>query len=184
MFGSRVTDPLAPRPVAGTANRYELVRLPGATRTIGFEGLAKMSAGPFAIVATYTYVHATEPDAVTGERLEVALTPHHASGLVAMWERDGVGRAGVEFYYTGRQRLDNNPYRVESVAYPYFGFMAEKRIGARLRLFINAENLTDRRQTRFDSLVRPSRNYDGRWTVDAWAPLDGRTANAGVRWTF
>jgi iron complex outermembrane receptor protein len=117
-------------------------------------------------------------------RLEVPLTPRHASGVVAMWEREGVGRAGVEFYYTGRQRLDNNPYRTDSVAYPYLGFMAEKRIGSRLRLFINAENLTDRRQTRFDSLVRPSRNVDGRWTVDAWAPLEGRTANAGFRWSF
>jgi hypothetical protein len=25
---------------------------------------------------------------------------------------------------------------------------------------------------------------DGRWTVDAWAPLDGRSINAGVRVTF
>ena len=37
------------------------------------------------------------------------------------------------------------------------------------------------RQTRWDSLLRPSQGVDGRWTVDAWAPLDGRVFNGGVR---
>ena len=30
----------------------------------------------------------------------------------------------------------------------------------------------------------PSRGVDGRWTVDAWAPLDGRVLNGGVLVTF
>src|SRR6266436_4260138 len=32
----------------------------------------------------------------------------------------------------------------------------------------NAENLTNVRQTRWNSLLRPNRDVDGRWTVDAW----------------
>jgi iron complex outermembrane receptor protein len=40
------------------------------------------------------------------------------------------------------------------------------------------------RQTAYDSLVRPSQAVDGRWTVDAWAPLDGRTFNGGIRVIF
>jgi outer membrane receptor for ferrienterochelin and colicins len=28
-----------------------------------------------------------------------------------MWEAEDVGRFGVEWYYTGRQRLEENPYR-------------------------------------------------------------------------
>jgi outer membrane receptor for ferrienterochelin and colicins len=59
----------------------------------------------------------------------------------------------------------------------------ERRIGP-AGLFLNAENLTDARQTRWDRLVRPSRAADGRWTVDAWAPLDGRVINGGVRFRF
>jgi outer membrane receptor for ferrienterochelin and colicins len=50
-----------------------------------------------------------------------------------------------------------------------------------VRLFLNLENLTDVRQTRFDPLVLPVRAPDGRWTTDAWAPLDGRAVNGGVR---
>ena len=35
-----------------------------------------------------------------------------------------------------------------------------------------------------DPLVRPNRAPDGLWTVDAWAPLEGFVANAGVRIRF
>ena len=37
------------------------------------------------------------------------------------------------------------------------------------------------RQTREHPLVRPTRGVDGRWTVDAWAPLEGRVFNLGAR---
>jgi hypothetical protein len=30
----------------------------------------------------------------------------------------------------------------------------------------------------------PARGVDGRWTVDAWAPLEGRVINGGRRWRF
>ncbi|NUN02412.1 MAG: hypothetical protein HUU41_14965 [Bryobacteraceae bacterium] len=53
-----------------------------------------------------------------------------------------------------------------------------------MRLFLNLENLTNVRQTRWNSLLRPNRAPDGRWTVDAWAPLDGRVINGGVRFLF
>jgi outer membrane receptor for ferrienterochelin and colicins len=54
----------------------------------------------------------------------------------------------------------------------------------RWRLFVNGENLTDVRQTRWQPLVRRQRAPDGRWTVDAWAPLEGRTINGGIRVGF
>jgi iron complex outermembrane receptor protein len=86
-------------------------------------------------------------------------------------------------YYTGRQRLEVNPYADESRPYVSVGLLAERWFGP-VRLFLNAENLTDARQTRWDPLVRPSPGADGRWTVDAWAPLDGRVFNGGVRLAF
>jgi outer membrane receptor for ferrienterochelin and colicins len=48
-------------------------------------------------------------------------------------------------------------------------------------VFINAENLFGYRQTTYDRLVRPSRGIGGRWTTDAWGPLEGRVANVGIR---
>ncbi len=68
-------------------------------------------------------------------------------------------------------------------AYVIVGVLGEKRFG-RFRLFVNGENLTGVRQSHWDPLLRPTRNIDGRWTVDAWAPLEGRTINGGVRLDF
>ncbi len=181
-FGSRVTGTLDVTP-ASSSDGYDLVRLQAPTRTIGAELLATIRYREITIVGTHTFVHANEPDALTGQRVDVALTPKHASGLVLMWEREGESRVGVEMYYTGRQRLDDNPYRAASVPYLYFGAMAERRVG-RYRVFVNSENLSDRRQTRFDSLLRRVRRFDGRWTVDAWAPLEGLVVNAGLRLAF
>jgi iron complex outermembrane receptor protein len=178
VFGSRVDGALAMRP-AGSF-QYDLAPLPASTNTAGAETLVRLRLGNVAIVGSYTYVHSTEPNPVTGVRDEVALTPAHSSGLTAMWEREGAGRIGVEWYFTGTQRLEDNPFRARSAAYPYFGALAERRLG-RMRLFVNAENLSNQRQTKYDSLVRPVRRFDGRWTVDAWAPLDGFVVNAGFR---
>jgi iron complex outermembrane receptor protein len=114
---------------------------------------------------------------------DVALTPRHGAGIVGMWETEDVGRVGVELYVTGRQRLDENPYRSQSESYVVLGLLAEKQFG-RLRLFINGENLTGVRQTKWDPLIRPTRGGDGRWTVDAWAPLEGRNINGGLRVLF
>ena len=90
------------------------------------------------------------------------------------------GRIGIELYYTGTQSLEDNPYREESKRYLHVGLLGEVVLG-RYRLFLNLENLLNVRQTRENPLLRPIRAPDGRWTVDAWAPLEGFIANAGVR---
>ena len=100
-----------------------------------------------------------------------------------MWEREGKGRIGLEWYYTGVQRLEANPYRSESAPYSVFGALVSRKIGRAL-LFVNGENLGNVKQTDWDPLLRASRAVDGRWTVDAWAPLDGRNINGGIRVTF
>ena len=133
-------------------------------------------------MATHGFTRATELDLDTGQRREVPLTPRQAGSLNASWEA-GWGRAGVEAYYTGRQALDDDPYRDRSRSYVLFGGLVERRVG-RLSLFVNVENLADVRQTKDAPLVLPARRPDGRWTVDAWAPLDGRVWNGGIRVAF
>lgn len=182
-FGSRVTNTRVVSDLGVLTKTYALVALPAATNTFGGEAMIKTRVRDINVVASYTYVHATEPDAVSSVRRDVALTPRHSTGLTAMWEREDVGRVGIEWYVSGRQRLDDNPFRATSPVVHYFGAMAERAMG-KARLFINAENLANRRQTKYDALVRPSRRFDGRWTVDAWAPLDGFVVNAGVRVRF
>jgi iron complex outermembrane receptor protein len=158
-----------------------LTNQPEPATTSGVEILGVFRREPFAVTGSYTFVNARELDG--GVMLEAPLTPRHSAGVVAMWEREDVGRVGLEIYYTGVQRLEENPYATASEPYTIVGLLAEKQFG-RFRLFINGENLTGVRQTRFDPLVRPTRAPDGRWTVDAWAPLEGRTINGGVRIRF
>ena len=178
LFGSEVRDPLLLRRVGdGTV---ELFNAREPTRTSGTDLLLRYHEEPFHVTATYTYTRSTEPDPESGRRRAAPLAPRHTAGVVGMWEAEAVARVGVEFYYTGRQRLVENPYREESRPYVVLGFLAERRFG-RARVFLNAENLLDARQTRWDPLLLPARSPEGRWTTDVWAPLDGRTLNAGVR---
>jgi iron complex outermembrane receptor protein len=51
-------------------------------------------------------------------------------------------------------------------------------------VFVNGENLTDTRQTKWSPILRPYPSPDGRIATDAWAPLEGRTINGGVRISF
>jgi iron complex outermembrane receptor protein len=161
---------------------YSIFNLPGPTKNRGAEFLATWHKSPFSATASYTYVRATELE--PSGRADVPLTPRQSLGLVGTWEKEGVTRIGLECYYTGRQRLEYNPYRTQSVPYVLVGAMAEHKVAAHAKLFVNAENLANVRQTRWDPLLLPTRESDGRWTVDAWAPLDGRVINGGVRFTF
>jgi len=176
-FASRIEDPIH----VGRDEAFVLENLAHPTTNAGVELLATVRHEPFAVTATYAYVRAREmvDDAIA----DVALTPRHSAGVVGMWEREGAGRVGVEWYYTGVQRLEANPFRTMSEPYFVVGVLAERRIGP-IRLFVNGENLNGARQTRWDPLLRPTRAVDGRWTVDAWAPLEGRNVNGGVRVTF
>jgi len=176
-FASRVANPVG----VERDDRYVLLNRDQASTNVGMELLATLRSGPFVATSTYTYVRSRE-DTDAG-RQDAALTPRHSAGLVAMWEPEGEGRVGLEVYYTGRQRLEVNPYRDESRPYVIVGLLAERRLG-RLRVFVNAENLTGVRQTRSDPLLRQTQGADGRWTVDAWAPLDGRVVNGGIRLQF
>jgi len=184
LFGSLIRHPVMLRQ-AGIASpqSIELFNAGGPTRTAGSEFLARLRRGEFALVLTHTVIHSTEIDRKDGQRRRVPLTPKYTGSIVGTWERERKGRIGFELFYTGRQRLEDNPYRGESVPYWIFGMLVERRFGP-ARLFVNAENLLNIRQTRYDPLLRPQQFFDGKWTVDAWTLLDGRVVNAGLRFGF
>jgi iron complex outermembrane receptor protein len=178
LFGSLLSNAVGLRPGA-TAGMSQLANAEATTRTGGAELLARAHAGPFAFTLTYTGLVGSEVAPDDSVRRTVPLNPRHAAGLVTVWEHER-GRVGLETFVTGGQRLDENPYRESSPTYVILGLLAEQRVGP-VRLFLNLENLTDRRQTRWDPIVRPTRADDGRWTVDLWAPAEGRVVNGGVR---
>jgi iron complex outermembrane receptor protein len=176
-FRSRIENPI----VVEREDRYLLRNLDGTSENEGVEVLLTMRQAPFAVTASYTYVDAR--DFEPGASQDVPLTPRHSGGLVAMAESEEQGRIGVELYYTGEQSLEADPFRRRSEPYWILGILAEKRFGS-WSLFINGENLTNVRQSDYGAILLPDRAVDGRWTVDAWAPLEGRVVNGGIRLRF
>ncbi len=215
-FASHISHPLQIRDLntttAGGARMIELTNAVGPTRTWGGELLARLvhelgeededGEEPPAIRVTgsYTYLRSTSCETArfpagpsTGaaddgcSRGEVALTPRHALGVVASYEQEGRSRLGLEIYYTGRQLLENDPYRAESRPYLVLGVLGERIVptpAGMARFFLNLENLTNVRQSQHDPLLLPFRGRGGRWTTDAWTELVGFTMNGGVRLSF
>lgn len=177
IFASRLQHPV----FVDRTDAYTLANQPFASTNVGAEFLATWRREPVSLTAVYDFIHAREFEDTAFA--EVPLTPRHAVTLLAGLEDEDVGRFVLEWFYTGRQPLEANPFRNTSVPYQTFGLLAERVIG-KVRLFINGEDLTNVRQTQFDPLIRPMRGVDGRWTVDAWAPLDGRNINGGIRLKF
>lgn len=163
--------------------RVRIINAAGTTRTRGAEATLRYRLDAFSVTGSYVYVATSEPCPQDCSRRVVPRTPRHTAGIVGMWEESGRGRIGIEAYYTGRQQLDANPYRLVSKPYVEIGALVEVVLG-RARLFLNAENILNVRQTRFDPLVLPARAPDGRWTVDVWAPTDGFVINGGIRLMF
>lgn len=181
LFGSNIDHAVQLRDVSAT--RAELVNADGVTRTRGAELLLRYRLNAITFTGSYVRTDAREPNPNGSGRRLVPLTPRNTAGLTAVWEKHNRGRLGLEVYYTGRQGLEDNPYRSRSRPYVELGAMGELKLG-KASLFINAENLLNFRQTRYDPLLLPRRAPDGAWTVDAWGPLDGRTINGGVRFRF
>lgn len=181
LFASNIDHAVQLREIGPAA--VTLANADGVTRTRGAELLLRYRWNAFTLTGSYVHVDATEPDPDAAGRRRVPLTPRNTAGLVAMWEKHGRGRIGLEAYYTGAQSLDDNPYRTRGRRYLELGLMGELVLG-RISLFVNAENLLDVRQSRHDPILLPRRSPVGAWTVDAWGPTDGRVINGGVRFRF
>jgi outer membrane receptor for ferrienterochelin and colicins len=177
LFASRIHDPLFVERTAA----YVLANQPFASTNVGAELLATWRKEPLSLTAVYGFVRAREFE--NSEFEDVPLTPRHSVTLLGGLEDEEIGRFVVEWFYTGRQRLEANPFRDVSVPYMTLGLLAERAFG-KVRVFVNVEDLNNVRQTQYDPLIRPTQGIDGRWTVDAWAPLDGRNINGGIRVKF
>ncbi len=101
------------------------------------------------------------------------LTAKHNAGSVIMYEGD-VWRFGFENYYTGKQILPNGS---KTQDYVLMGFLAMRNFewGS---AFVNFENFTDRRQSRFSPLVLPP--HDNPTFPEIYAPTDGFIFSLGV----
>ncbi len=152
----------------------------GGTRSLGGELSLRLTYDDFKASLGYTYLYATQEN--SGVRSEVGLNPRHSLGLVVMWEHhEQQLKMGLENYWTGRQRVERNPFRSVSPSYWLTGFIAEKGFGD-FRVFVNFENIFDTRQTRYEPVVLRNQEGGHLRTLPVYAPLEGRVINAGIRY--
>ncbi|MGB1207347.1 MAG: TonB-dependent receptor [Chitinophagales bacterium] len=109
------------------------------------------------------------------DRPQKFLTAKHNAGMVLMYENDK-WRIGYEAYYTGKQRLSNGS---ETTDFVTMGLMVQKHFkwGSP---FINFENFTDRKQSRFSEEVSTVANHNMPVFREIYAPTDGFIFTAGV----
>ena len=84
-------------------------------------------------------------------------------------------KAGLEAYYNSPQKLSDG---ARGKDYWMFGFMTEK-IWKKFSVFVNFENFTDARQTKFDTIFTGDINHPQ--FRDIYAPVEGFIANGGIR---
>jgi iron complex outermembrane receptor protein len=177
VFDSAIRDALE---VQGVPNeKLELGNAPGLRRAPGVEGLVHCGAGALQLIGSWSYIHATD-ESPAGLHEAAPLVPRESGELGVILEQEKRGRIGMEVGYTGRQALDDDPYRSVSEPYIELNALGELHLGA-ISIFINAINLTNVRQTRFEPLLRNSPGLGGTPIIPVWAPLDGRTFNIGIR---
>ncbi len=187
VFGSEVAHAVDLVQMSASPPRFAFVNDPRPMRALGTELLVSGRSGPFEFTTIYNYTDSTEVEPDSISRITVPLNPRHSGIVTVSWEKERIGSIGLEALFTGRQTLTGtltpNPYRTTSPSFVMFGVLLERKVGP-VTVFLNGENLTDRRLTRFQPLVLPAQAHDGRWTTDAWGPLDGRVISLGVRWRF
>lgn len=185
LFSNRVANPLGLQRIAGdSSGAVDLVNATGPLRTHGGELFAVLNKEAFIVTAYFAATRSREVSTESGRLREAPQVPREAAGLDFALDDDESGAYGaVEVFYTGRQSLEDNPYATTARPYTTTGVLLSKRWRA-ATIFLNAENLTNVRLTNYQPLLRPTVGDGGAWTVEPWAPLEGRRGNVGMRWSW
>ena len=101
------------------------------------------------------------------------LTAKHNAGSVLMYESEK-WRIGYETYYTGKQFLSNG---TETTDFVTMGLLIIRNFKL-ASVFVNFENFTDRRQSRFSPLVLPP--HENPVFPEIYAPTDGFIFSVGL----
>ncbi len=144
----------------------------GYMDTKGMETNLRLTYGDFKLFVGYTY---TDAHTHFGDKQWLPLTARHRLNNVLMYELEEKLKIGLEAYYYSRQQLSDGSF---GQSYWIAGLMAEK-FWEKISVFLNFENFTDTRQTRFGPIYTGS--VGNPVFGDIYAPLDGFVINGGVK---
>ncbi|MEL6945028.1 MAG: TonB-dependent receptor, partial [Bacteroidota bacterium] len=151
--------------------RLQFANADGNVLSRGAETNIKFTYKDFRWFLNYAFIKATLN--YLPNNPQKPLTPKHNAGMVLIYENED-WRIGYETYYTGKQRLSTGEATQDFVM---MGLLIQKHFewGSP---FINFENFTDRRQSRFSSEVLPP--HDNPIFPEIYAPTDGFIFSVGI----
>jgi iron complex outermembrane receptor protein/outer membrane receptor for ferrienterochelin and colicins len=173
-FYTTITDPIVLRPTTSLGFRFRNEASPIISK--GFETNARFGYGVAKLFVGYTFTDAKAGYLAGDSRL--TLLPRQKVNSSLVFEKHESYKFGAEFYFAGRQTLDD---RSLTRSTGEFGLFAEKTFG-RYSLFINGENLTDVRQGKYGLVVIPP--YTNPTFAEIYTHLEGRVFNGGVKVRF
>jgi outer membrane receptor for ferrienterochelin and colicins len=172
-FYTRVKQPLILNDSILPNGNYEFVNANGFLDSKGLETNVKIRYDVISFYCGYTLI-----DAATHFNNNTRVNPLTAKNriyLTLMYEIENKLRVGYELFYTGQQQLSNSETRPD---YWIMGISAEY-IFKHFSLFVNAENFTDRRQSRYEQMY--SGGIQNPQFKEIWAPTDGFIFNGGFK---
>lgn len=170
-FYTRLNRPLVLVGAAG--GKVQFQNSTGHLDTKGMETNLRFTYNDFKLFVGYTYTDANTH--FTNSKEWLPLTARHRLNNVLMYEVEDKWKLGLEAYYYSQQQLNDG-----SFGKPYWitGFMAEK-IWEKISLYINFENFTNTRQTKFDTIFTGTINNPT--FRDIYAPVEGFVVNGGIK---
>ena len=138
----------------------------------GFESQIKLTVWKFTWFFGYTYTNAIHDSYFN---TDLILTPKHSIKGDLLFVEDNKWRIGWDYEYKSEQKLSSG---LKSPSLFTTGIVVERTLGDFV-IFLNAENFTDARQTRHESML--SGPYNTPQFTDVWAPMDGFFFNAGFK---
>ena len=164
------------KPLVLTTNgisNYQFVNADGTIDTKGMETNLRFTYDDFKLFVGYTYADVNTH--FNNMKSWFPLTARHRLNNVLMYEKDEKLKIGLEAYYFSPQKLSDGAI---GKSYWTFGLMGEK-VWEHFSIFINFENFTDTRQTKFDTIYTGSINNPT--FRDIYAPVDGFVVNGGLK---
>ena len=171
-FYTRIHDPLILQTIPGVPV-YSFKNVEGHFDSRGMETNIKVGYSDFKLFLGYTFTKAYLHEGTI--KTENYLTSRHRLNSVLLYEVEEKWKIGLEAYYFSKQQLSDG---ATGKSYWITGFMIEK-LWEKFSLYINFENFTDSRQTKFDTIYTGS--IDNPQFRDIYAPLDGFVVNGGLK---
>ncbi len=171
-FFTSISNPLV---LQGNAiGGYFFTNASKPTQSKGFETNVKLIfKEDFKLFVGYTFTDAKATYLTSNQFLP--LLPKSKLNLALLYEKENNFKFGLEAYFTDRQYLYNGS---RTPSFWELGFMAEKTIH-KIAFFINFENFTDQRQSRYKQVVNAP--YTNPSFDDIWNHLEGFVVNGGLK---